>query len=277
MIWLVLTVSLSGVYAQTSFYTVTKMPERKTEFAKLQKTAGQEKFEKIRALTTPEYYDRLYGAKSVLAKREGATLRTAVTCGNYVCSAAPLPVTLIFFKGERINASHVGLTWETSSETNNAGFDIERSLTAAVNFEKVGYVDGGGTVTKDKIYAFSDLNPSENISYYRLKQLDYDGAFEYSRIIGVNGFKELLSLITIPNPGTQNNTFFQVTGNDASGEIDLTILDIKGQVLYKNQRFKVKNDRQISLARLPKLTAGLYVAKIISADQQSTTSFVIRD
>ncbi len=270
-------ISYLGRMHKLLFIRVTKMPEWQTKFAKLKKTPVQEKVEEIQARTNPEYYDKLYGAKSVLVKHELAAMRTAVVCGKYVCGAGPLPVTLISFTGKRTDANHVGLTWETSSETNNAGFDIERSLTAAANFEKVGYVDGGGTVSTDKNYAFFDQNSSENISYYRLKQLDYDGTFEYSRIIAVNGFKELLSLITIPNPGTQNNTFFQVSGNDSSGEIDLTILDIKGQVLYKNQQFKVKSDRQISLARLPKLTAGLYVAKIISADQQSTTSFVIRD
>ncbi|WP_170983007.1 T9SS type A sorting domain-containing protein [Dyadobacter frigoris] len=88
---------------------------------------------------------------------------------------------------------------------------------------------------------------------------------------------QIFRTILIPNPGTQNNTFFQVSGNDSSGETDLTILDIKGQVLYQNQRLKVKTDKQISLAKFPKLTAGLYVAKIISAGQQSTASFVIRD
>lgn len=277
MIWLVSAVSLSGVYAQTYLHPVTKVPEWKRKFAELKKTPVQEKVEEIQSRTTPEYYDKLYGAKSILAKHKSAAMRTAIACDKYICSAAPLPVTLISFKGERIDAKRVGLSWETSSETNNAGFDIERSLTAAANFEKIGYFDGGGTVSTDKNYAFFDPNPNENISYYRLKQLDYDGTFEYSRIIAVNGFKELLSLITIPNPGTQNNTFFQITGNDTSGEINLTILDIKGQIIYKNQRLKIKNDNQISLTRFPKLTSGLYVAKIISAGQQSTASFVIRD
>ncbi|MEO6686736.1 MAG: T9SS type A sorting domain-containing protein, partial [Dyadobacter sp.] len=153
----------------------------------------------------------------------------------------------------------------------------ERSFTGAANFEKVGFVDGGGTSVKDKTYGFSDPNASENITYYRLKQLDYDGTFEYSRIVAVMGFKEILSFITIPNPGTQNSTFFQVKGNGVSGEVDLTILNIKGQIVYRNEHLKIKTDNQISLARLTKLAAGLYVAKIISADQQTTASFVIRD
>ncbi|WP_234644791.1 T9SS type A sorting domain-containing protein [Dyadobacter sp. CY356] len=277
MLCLVFTISSFGVTAQQYSGLAANIPSWQEDFRKLKKSPALSKLEEIRARTAPDYFNNLYGAKSRYAKREGNTLRTAADCGNYVCSATPLPVTLISFKGERIDANHAGLTWETSSETNNAGFDIERSLTAAATFEKVGYVDGGGTISKEKSYAFSDLNSNENISYYRLKQLDYDGTFEYSRIIAVNGFKELLSLITVPNPGTQNNTFFQVSGNDSSGEIDLTILNVKGRIIYQNQRFKTKNDKKISLAGFPKLTSGLYVAKIISAGQQSTVSFVISE
>ncbi|WP_159467041.1 T9SS type A sorting domain-containing protein [Dyadobacter sp. 3J3] len=277
VLYLVFAISPFGVYAQTFSHSVMKIPEWKTNLVKLIKLPVQEKLEEIRARSTPEYYAKLYGVNGILAKREGVVLRTAEICGKYVCSVTPLPVNLISFKGERIDASRVGLTWETSSETNNAGFEIERSLTGTIDFEKVGFVDGGGTVAKNKTYAFSDLFSNENVTYYRLKQLDYDGSFEYSRIIAVNGFRELLTFITIPNPGTQNNTFFQIAGNDASGEIDLTILDSKGQVLYKNNRLKVRNDKQIALGRLPKLTAGLYIAKIICAGQQSTASFVIRE
>ncbi|MEO6687124.1 MAG: hypothetical protein ABIN24_14235, partial [Dyadobacter sp.] len=131
MMYLVLTIAPFGVYAQNSSHTVTKIPEWKTNLVESIKLPFQEKLEEIRARSTPGYYTKLYGINSIQSKREGLALRTAEVCGKYVCSVTPLPVTLISFKGDRTDANHAGLSWETSSETNNAGFEIERSFTGA--------------------------------------------------------------------------------------------------------------------------------------------------
>jgi len=95
-----------------------------------------------------------------------------------------IPVELTSFTasaGENI----VTLNWSTASETNNRGFEIERS-TNDERFAVVGFVPGKGTVTENNHYSFIDRNVSGGIYYYRLKQIDYDGKFEYSKTIEVD-------------------------------------------------------------------------------------------
>lgn len=94
-----------------------------------------------------------------------------------------LPVTLVSFDATP-SAQGVLLAWRTSSETNNAGFYIEKS-TNAVSWLDIGFVDGKGTVSGLKSYGFLDNHPAQGVSYYRLRQVDYDGSIEYSRIQSV--------------------------------------------------------------------------------------------
>ncbi|KAA0989216.1 BspA family leucine-rich repeat surface protein [Dyadobacter aurulentus] len=145
---------------------------------------------------------RLYGTNAVAAHTnldvtKGWTFTGDAASGGD-CSA--LPVTLISFTGKS-QENGVLLTWETASETSNAGFEIEKSADART-FDKIGFVDGAGDSRVRKMYHFRDINPLPT-TYYRLKQLDYtadgsDGKFEYSRIISVKQPKE--KIVIYPNP-----------------------------------------------------------------------------
>lgn len=275
MLYLLLGISSSVAYAETSSRSIISGPGQATNLPKPHTSEVMQRVDKARERTAPGYYATLYGARKGMAQIDGVALRTSVDCSQIVCSSA-LPVTLISLKGQRVDANLVTLTWETSAEINNSGFDIERSPNTT-NFEKVGFVDGGGTIASTKKYQFDDRNPSENVTYYRLKQLDYDGKFEYTRIIAVNGFREQLSLSTIPNPGFQTQGFFLVKGNDSSGKVALTVVDVKGMLVYKNDQIVLGKNKQIPLSMLPELTTGLYIAKVISGNEHSTVSFVIAE
>ena len=79
---------------------------------------------------------------------------------------------------------NVILEWSTESETNNFGFEIQRSCSMG-NFKKVGFVPGSGTTTSLNHYNYTETDLPANTYYYRLKQVDYDGAFEFSEIKSV--------------------------------------------------------------------------------------------
>lgn len=99
--------------------------------------------------------------------------------------ATPLPVTLLFFKGENKENKYSHLTWGTALEINNSGFVVEKSLNA-MDFDSIGWVDGHGNSTTLNTYSFDDVNVLNGKTYYyRLKQVDYDGGFEYSEIVSV--------------------------------------------------------------------------------------------
>jgi hypothetical protein len=112
-----------------------------------------------------------------------------------------LPVELKSFTA-RIFENKVELNWSTATELNNHGFEIERSLDNT-SWSTIGFREGNGTVTEQQNYFFSD-DISEISSpklYYRLKQIDFDGSFEYSEVVKVEITPSKFSLEqNYPNP-----------------------------------------------------------------------------
>ncbi|MDR6805110.1 hypothetical protein J2Y45_002582 [Dyadobacter sp. BE34] len=95
----------------------------------------------------------------------------------------PMPVTLVSFNA-RIENTIVKLEWRTTSETDNAGFYVERSADA-FHWSDIGFVDGNATTSVVKDYTFRDEKPLAGRSYYRLRQTDFDGTNERSRVAAI--------------------------------------------------------------------------------------------
>lgn len=166
----------------------------------------------------------------------------------------PLPVELTAFDS-KINASGVMLTWQTATELNNDYFDIERSEDGK-SFYTIGRVDGNGTTNDVQNYSFTDNMPIASIAYYRLKQVDFDGVFEYSKVI-VGYADELASqmqMSTYPNPAVERVSF-KSTSPLAFAKLQLinlagqTIADLSNQVTGYGLNYEVA---------LPSLEKGLY-------------------
>ena len=95
-----------------------------------------------------------------------------------------IPVELISFTAQRIDAG-VDLNWKTATETNNSGFNIERSQDGE-NFTQIGFVNGRGTTTEITSYNYLDTEIETGKYYYRLKQTDFDGTFKYLNVVLVD-------------------------------------------------------------------------------------------
>lgn len=119
----------------------------------------------------------------------------------------PLPIELIYFKGEVIGEI-VQLTWKTASELNNDFFSVERSSDAEV-WEELMQVAGAGSSNRTSNYQVQDDRPISGTSYYRLKQTDFDGHFEFSPIVSVN-FEGKSALMVSPNPSTGLFTIYNI-------------------------------------------------------------------
>ncbi len=139
--------------------------------------------------------------------------------------AAVLPIELTSFTGKAVDKTNV-LSWETATEINNKGFDIERSADGS-RFEKIGFVMGNGTSTKSQSYSFEDNTPL-SISYYRLKQWDNDGRFELSKVIQITQ-KRSVKLTVYPNPVSNILT----VETEAKG--DYQIINLIGQTVLRGQ------------------------------------------
>lgn len=109
-----------------------------------------------------------------------------------------LPVDLVSFKAKKQD-DFSALAWTTASEINNDYFDVERSADAR-NFVAIGKVQGHGTTNDVQDYDFLDRNPLSGKNYYRLKQVDYNGAFEYSNVELVDFSEGRDGIEVFPNP-----------------------------------------------------------------------------
>ncbi|MEM6298583.1 MAG: hypothetical protein AAF740_07845, partial [Bacteroidota bacterium] len=102
-----------------------------------------------------------------------------ISCGA-MCVFAPLPVELLFFTAEAQQETTL-LEWATTNETNNAYFGVERS-TDGKYFKEVGYVEGHGTSRETQTYCWEDTQPVHGDAYYRLRQVDFDGTENFSKV-----------------------------------------------------------------------------------------------
>ena len=163
-----------------------------------------------------------------------------------------LPVNLVSFNVKR-DGQHVALHWNVLSETNNQGFVMERSMDGKT-FETIGFVEGAGTSNIAKAYHFVDRSPNFGNNYYRLKQMDYDGAFIYSAVKVVS-FDGVTSITLFPNPVQDI-----LNVRSVKEEGTFVIIDAMGKVLLKAtvQRGMVS---QIDVSALP---AGVYFYQLNS-------------
>ncbi|MEL6674312.1 MAG: T9SS type A sorting domain-containing protein [Bacteroidota bacterium] len=122
----------------------------------------------------------------------------------------------------------VNLAWSTTKEVNNDRFEVERSIDGR-NFTKIGQVSGAGNTTVEQQYFFTDYTPSLGLTYYRLKQVDIDGTFEYSRIMTAAPSQKMIQYMTLyPNPAvTEVNV--QISGNEQAEQIRL--MDMQGHAV----------------------------------------------
>lgn len=157
--------------------------------------------------------------------------------------AATLPVTLNSFVASK-SPSEVSLLWETASELNNKGFDIERSNDTDI-WESLGFVQGAGTSSSGQTikYLFRDLAPKTGPNYYRLKQIDFDGKYEYSKSVLVNWKgTDLQTLNVYPNPA---NSHIQYDLGIESKIQKVQIFNLQGQLILEpntdSQSIPLKN------------------------------------
>jgi Secretion system C-terminal sorting domain len=169
----------------------------------------------------------------------------------------PMPVNLLFFQTES-QQTGVSLAWRTSEETNNSHFDVEHS-TNAQSFEAIGRVGGQGNSDALNNYTFTHDSPRLGINYYRLKQVDFDGKFEYSRIESVY-FDGSGSFRVYPNPTSDRLTVELPKDTEVS---KLELLDIVGRSLRQfNSR------EEVSLRSVP---VGQYWLRV-----QTTNGLVLK-
>jgi hypothetical protein len=141
-----------------------------------------------------------------------------------------LPIELLHFNAVLNSSGTVDLYWTTASEVNNALFTVERGVDG-IDFQTILEREGAGTSNQLIEYAAVDNKPLMGTSYYRLKQTDYDGSFEYSKMAVVT-ITQSSSFMVWPNPATDN---LQIQLGELEGYRCLNIYDNQGRLVYEKE------------------------------------------
>ena len=186
---------------------------------------------------------------------------------------SPLPVELTAFNAEMIS-NYVELNWETASELNNRGFEIERSVEKN-RWDIIGFVEGNSTTSESNRYYFIDNLPLEGKNYYRLKQIDMDGTFSYSSVVEVEyipAYKYALQQ-NYPNPFNPSTNINYSLASDEY--ISLKVYDMLGREVrslvdeYQSKgTYKVVFDSQ-------NLPSGFYIYKLQTGSFAQTRKMML--
>jgi len=184
------------------------------------------------------------------------------TLGTSSSSDNLLPIELLNFDA-RDNFT-VDLTWITASEQNNDFFTVERSQFGK-QWEKVGVVKGAGNSTQILRYALTDNSPFGGISYYRLKQTDFDGSFTYSEIKVVQFNLDQATISLYPNP-TKGLVYLKNIQTEYQYELcNMVGKIIQKGMIHKNSEFHLEN-----------LSPGVYNLRLYKLEANNSTYQVLK-
>lgn len=190
---------------------------------------------------------------------------------NNVSRGGFLPVTYASFSGYNENASTF-LQWTTFSEVNNDFFTLERSDDGK-NFYKLSDIQGHGNSNEPINYEYTDIQSSSTqVTYYRLKQTDFDGAYEYSGTLAISSQNNETNDIW---SYTENNTVYINYESAQSGNILLQVFDISGRNI-DNQIFSAeKGVNSLKWTPKTKLNNGIYML-LFSDDKDNSQSLKVQ-
>jgi parallel beta-helix repeat protein len=210
---------------------------------------------------------------------------------KFVPFSSQIPVELTSFSANVVDGN-ISLNWITATELNNLGFEIQKSpsLTPSLkegaleqfNWQPIGFVIGNGTSTDIKNYTFTDLKPLEGKNYYRLKQLDFDGSFEYSKIIEVDFNLPIKFSLeqNYPNPFNPITTIkYSIPAMISNGEgnlnVTLKVYDVLGnEIATLVNEVKPSGSYEVSFDA-SQISSGVYYYRINTGNIIETKKMVL--
>lgn len=193
---------------------------------------------------------------------------------DYWYADFPIPVELTSFTANVNNLGQVVLNWETATELNNQGFEIERRIEGS-EFRTIGFVEGHGTTTQRNTYSFVDKFAENGINYYRLKQIDFNGQYAYSDIVevDVNGPLTFDLEQNYPNPfNPSTNIKYSVP---EAGNIRLSVYNLVGEeVAVLVNGFSQAGFFEVTFDA-SNLSTGVYLYKLQSANSVQTKKMML--
>jgi hypothetical protein len=188
------------------------------------------------------------------------------TCG----AITPLPVHMLSFEGAASKAG-IELRWATAMEKDNDRFEVQRSIDGK-RFETIGTVKGKGTVNSRSDYRFTDTKAS-GANYYRLRQVDFSGRSEMSKVIRVGNSKAEASMKVYPNPVTEG--VFTISLDKAGSNASVVISDLNGRQLHAASIKAGAMDIRMETAKMG-MKPGMYLVTVKENNTATTQKLIVK-
>lgn len=185
----------------------------------------------------------------------------------------PLPVDLTSFTAMAVE-EHAVLNWQTASEKNNSHFVVERSIDGNL-FEMIGTVKGKGNSKLVSNYSYNDFNAAQvgRTLFYRLKQVDLDGKFDYSKAVAVSFYGTTNNEIALgPNPAVSYTQLF-IFG-EANQTVTVEIFDMQGKKLSDQHLTLNAGENKVVLNNIDNLQNGIYHVRVIQNGKTETLKLI---
>jgi hypothetical protein len=197
----------------------------------------------------------------------------------------PVPVELVSLTAD-VFKNDVVLKWQTATEINNAGFEVERCRSISKfeirnsNFEQIGFVEGEGTTAEIQNYYWKDCNLMPGKYFYRLKQIDYDGTFKYSEVVEaeIDPPIEISLEQNYPNPfNPTTNIIFRIAESEF---VSLKVYDVLGNeaatlVNKEKPAGTYKVEFIVGQDSSPDIASGIYFYRLQAGNYVETKKMIL--
>jgi hypothetical protein len=180
-----------------------------------------------------------------------------------------VPVELTSFTGAFVG-NDVQLKWATATELNNRGFEIQRSINGS-DFATVAFVEGFGTTTEQKQYSFTDRNVTARVNHaYRLKQIDFDGTFDYSQVVNLGYTLPVAFALEQNYPNPFNPTTNIIYSVPVKSNVTLDVYNLIGQKVITLFEGEVEAGKHSSQFNASSMSSGMYFFKLTAVGENGS-------
>lgn len=221
----------------------------------------------IHSKDEPYTYAFLEDKRTIWVVLTGPSLPNAIVAELQNGCTITLPVTLARFNGSLLDNA-VSLSWTTTEEAGSSHFDIERSADAK-EFVQLGRVQAKGNSSATQQYKFLDSKPLVGNNYYRLKMVDADGKFEFSRMISIDNGVNSVAFELLGNPAAGREIKFLLKNENAA---NVSLFDLSGKAV----RFSLsQTGNEFTLKPKGSISSGLYILKLQRSNASAITKKVL--
>ncbi|MGB1218112.1 MAG: T9SS type A sorting domain-containing protein [Saprospiraceae bacterium] len=170
----------------------------------------------------------------------------------------------------------IRLDWNTITEENNLGFEIERYSEESDVFHQVSFVEGQGNSLEETDYVFDDSNVYPGVLYhYRIKQLDLNGDYNYSDIVSAKVDVTRLMVSVFPNPVLDGSLNLSITNPTDEADFKVEIFSSEGK-LMQNSSYELAQNHQILNLDVSRLSKGMYIVRMSNFSFSQVEQLIIR-